>query len=99
MRREGYELMRPTPRSSRKRDRRQRHEPIELLFVDVPEAYIGVVTERLGPRKGRMTNMANLGSGRVRLEFRIPSRGLIGFRSEFLTATRGTGIMNTLFDG
>jgi GTP-binding protein len=72
---------------------------MELLVIDCPEEYIGVVTQQMGVRKGRMTKMINHGSGRVRMEFRVPSRGLIGFRSEFLTDTRGTGIMNHLFDG
>jgi GTP-binding protein len=74
-------------------------EPVEHLTVDVPEAYTGVVIEKLGPRKGEMTKMHNHGSGRVRLEFRVPSRGLIGLRGEMLTETRGTIVMNTLFDG
>jgi GTP-binding protein len=76
-----------------------RMEPVEHLTVDVPEAYTGVVIEKLGPRKGEMTKMHNHGSGRVRLEFRVPSRGLIGLRGEMLTETRGTIVMNTLFDG
>jgi GTP-binding protein len=75
------------------------YEPYECVVVDVPDAYIGVATERLGLRKGRMTKMANHGHGRARLEFRIPSRGLIGFRGEFLTSTRGTGLLTTMFDG
>jgi GTP-binding protein len=74
-------------------------EPVELVVLDVPDTFIGVVTERLGRRRGRMIKMHNPGFGRARLEFRIPSRGLIGFRSEFLTSTRGTGLLNTLFDG
>ena len=72
---------------------------MEQLVIDCPEDYVGVVTQKIGTRKGRMTNMVNHGTGRVRLEFRIPSRGLIGFRSEFLTDTRGTGLLNHLFDG
>ena len=75
------------------------HEPMELMVCDVPEASVGAVTERLGPRKGRMIDMSALGSGRTRLSFRIPARGLIGFRSEFLTITRGEGIMSAQFDG
>jgi GTP-binding protein len=67
--------------------------------IDCPEEYVGIVTQKIGTRKGRMTNMVNHGTGRVRLEFRIPSRGLIGFRSQFLTDTRGTGLLNHLFDG
>ncbi len=74
-------------------------EPIELVVIDVPEQFIGVVTERLGERRGRMVKMANPGFGRARLEYRVPSRGLIGFRGEFLTSTRGTGLLNTIFDG
>ncbi len=70
-----------------------------MLVIDTPEEHIGVLTQKLGPRKGKMLKMASYGSGRVRLEFRVPSRGLIGFRTEFLTDTRGTGIMNHRFDG
>jgi GTP-binding protein len=72
---------------------------MELMVCDVPESAVGVVTERLGPRKGRMMDMTALGSGRTRLTFRIPARGLVGFRSEFLTITRGEGIMSSQFDG
>src|SRR6185503_11203623 len=75
------------------------HEPMELVVVDVPEQFIGIVTERLGERRGRMTKMHNPGYGRARLEYRVPSRALIGFRGEFLTSTRGTGLLNTMFDG
>lgn len=74
-------------------------EPLELAVIDLPEEYVGVVTEKMGGRRGRLTKMINHGSGRVRLEFEVPSRGLIGFRSQFLTDTRGTGILNTLFVG
>ena len=74
-------------------------EPVENLFVDCDEEFLGVVTEKLAIRKGRMTNLVNNGSGRVRAEFSVPSRALIGYRDEFLTDTRGTGIMNTLFSG
>src|ERR1700757_157560 len=74
-------------------------EPVELLTVDVPEAFMGVVMQQLGERKGEVVNMHNHGYGRVRLEFRVPSRGLIGLRSELLTDTRGTIVMNSLFDG
>src|SRR6185295_12438662 len=77
----------------------QLHEPMEMLVIDCPEEFIGVVTQKMGARKGRMMKMINHGSGRVGMEFRIPSRGLIGFRSEFLTDTKGTGIMNHLFAG
>jgi GTP-binding protein len=72
---------------------------MEHLVIDCPEVHVGVATEAVAERRGRMTNMANHGTGRVRLEFRIPSRGLIGFRSQFLTDTRGTGLLNHLFDG
>jgi GTP-binding protein len=75
------------------------HEPVEVLLVDCPEEYVGAVTQKTGQRRGRLMKMINHGSGRVRIEFRIPSRGLIGFRTEFLTETRGTGILNHLFDG
>ena len=76
-----------------------RMERVEHDTIDVPEQFTGTVIEKLGPRKGEMTKMHNHGSGRVRLEFRVPSRGLIGLRSEMLTETRGTIVMNTLFDG
>ena len=97
MRREGYELSVSKPRILTRTIEDQRHEPVENLVVDCPEEYIGVVTEKVGARKGRMTKMVNHGSGRVRMEFRIPSRGLVGFRTEFLRDTRGSGIMNHLF--
>jgi GTP-binding protein len=100
MRREGYEMSVGKPEViTRRIDDGPLHEPMEQLVIDCPEDYIGVVTQQMGVRKGRMTKMINHGSGRVRIEFRVPSRGLIGFRSEFLTDTRGTGIMNHLFDG
>jgi GTP-binding protein len=99
MRREGYELAVSKPEVITRRVNDQVHEPMEKLVIDCPEEFVGVVTEKVGRRKGRMTNMVNHGTGRVRLEFRIPSRGLIGFRSQFLTDTRGTGLLNHLFDG
>ncbi len=99
MRREGYEVQLGNPEVITKHEGGVDFEPYELVVVDVPDAYIGVATERLGLRKGRMTKMANHGHGRARLEFRIPSRGLIGFRGEFLTSTRGTGLLTTMFDG
>ncbi len=74
-------------------------EPVEKLTVDVPEEFVGVVMEQLGARKGEVLNMHNHGYGRVRIEFRVPSRGLIGLRSQLLTDTRGTIVMNSLFDG
>jgi GTP-binding protein len=99
MRREGYEMSVGKPEVITRRIDDKLHEPMELLVIDCPEDYIGVVTQQMGVRKGRMMKMINHGSGRVRMEFRVPSRGLIGFRSEFLTDTRGTGILNHLFDG
>ena len=99
MRREGYELSVSQPETITKDINGKMHEPMELLVIDCPEEFIGVVTQKLGVRKGRMMKMSNHGHGRVRIEFRIPSRGLIGFRSEFLTDTRGTGLLNHLFDG
>lgn len=99
MRREGFELSVGKPEVITRTVDGALHEPMEQLVVDVPEEFIGVVTQKLGSRKGRMTKMVNHGTGRVRLEFRLPSRGLIGFRSEFLTDTRGTGLLNSLFDG
>jgi GTP-binding protein len=99
MRREGFELMAGRPEIVTKMVDGVRMEPVEHLTIDVPEQFIGVVIEKLGPRKGEMTKMHNHGSGRARLEFRVPSRGLIGLRSEMLTETRGTIVMNSLFDG
>ncbi|MBI5709292.1 MAG: translational GTPase TypA [Candidatus Eisenbacteria bacterium] len=99
MRREGYELAVSRPEVITRTVEGVRHEPMERLVIDCPEEFVGIVTEKIGRRKGRMTNMVNHGTGRVRLEFRIPSRGLIGFRSQFLTDTRGTGLLNHLFDG
>jgi GTP-binding protein len=99
MRREGYELMVSKPTVVTREIDGKLHEPIELLVIDVPEDFIGVVSQLLAVRKGKMTKMVHAGSSRVRLEFNVPSRGLIGFRSRFLTDTRGTGIMNALFDG
>jgi GTP-binding protein len=99
MRREGYELSVAQPETITKQVDGKTFEPMENLVIDCPEDFIGVVTQKLGTRKGRMTKMSNNGHGRVRLEFRIPARGLIGFRSEFLTDTRGTGLLNHLFDG
>ncbi|HKR32542.1 MAG TPA: translational GTPase TypA [Terriglobales bacterium] len=99
MRREGYELMVGKPEIVTRRIDGKLMEPVEHLTIDIPENFIGVVIEKLGPRKGEMTKMHNHGYGRVRLEFRVPSRGLIGLRSELLTDTRGTIVMNALFDG
>ena len=98
MRREGYEFQVSKPEVIIKEENGQKLEPVERVLIDIPEEYIGIVTEKLGSRKGRMVNMVNHGSGRVRLEFLIPSRGLIGYRSEFKTDTRGEGLINTIFD-
>ena len=99
IRREGHELAVGRPEVVTRTIDGVLHEPMEILVVDCPEDFVGVVTQKVGTRRGRMTHMVNHGSGRVRMEFRLPSRGLIGFRTEFLTDTRGTGIMNQLFDG
>jgi GTP-binding protein len=99
MRREGYELMVGKPEIVTKPVGGKVMEPIERLMIDIPEEFIGVVMEKLGTRKAEMQKMHNHGYGRVRLEFRVPSRGLIGLRSELLTDTRGTIVMNSLFDG
>ena len=99
MRREGYELMVGKPEILTRSINGQLHEPLEMLIIDCPETFLGVVIEKLGSRKGKMVKMVNHGSGRVRLEFHVPTRGLIGLRSEILTDTRGTAIMNSLFHG
>lgn len=99
MRREGYELSLSKPRIITREVDGRVVEPFELAVVDVPEGFVGIVTEMLSSRRGQMTKMINNGFGRVRLEFEIPSRGLIGLRSQFLTDTRGTGILNTLVIG
>lgn len=99
LRREGYELSVGRPRVIYKQKGGSLLEPIEHLFINCEEAFTGIVTEKLSQRKGRMTNLVNHGTGRVRLEFSIPSRGLIGYRNEFLTDTRGTGIMNSYLQG
>ncbi len=99
MRREGYEVEVGQPEVITRSEDGQRLEPMEHLVVDCPEEYIGVVTQKVGVRRGQMVKMTNHGTGRVRLEYRIPARGLIGYRSEFLTDTRGTGLLNHLFDG
>lgn len=97
MRREGYEVQVSRPQVVTQKIDGVLHEPIEIAVIDVPDQFIGVVTEAMGRRKGTMTKMINHGHGRVRMEFEIPSRGLIGFRNEFLTETKGTGLLNTLF--
>jgi GTP-binding protein len=99
MRREGYELTVGKPQVVTKEVDGKVHEPVERLTVDVPEEHMGAVTQLMGVRKGRMDNMSNHGSGWVRLEFVVPSRGLIGFRTEFLTQTRGTGIAHSIHEG
>jgi len=99
MRREGYEFMVSKPHVITRQEGDRILEPIERLFIDVPEVFVGVLTEKLAVRKGRLVNLVNKGSGRVNLEFTIPARGLIGFRSHFLTDTKGSGVMNTLFEG
>ncbi len=97
MRREGYELQVSKPEAITRQINGRLLEPVEQVVIDCPEEFIGVVTEAVGRRKGQMTKMVNHGTGRVRLEFETPSRGLIGFRNEFLTETKGTGLLNTLF--
>ncbi len=99
MRREGYEMTVGRPEILTRVAGGSREEPIELLVVDCPEAFAHAVSQKVSARKGRMSKMVNHGTGRVRMEFRIPSRGLIGFRAEFLSDTRGTGILNHVFDG
>ena len=99
MRREGYELMVSKPQVITKEENGKTLEPMEKVFLDIPEDKVGILTEKLSARKGKMTDLQNHGTGRVNLEFSIPSRGLIGFRSQFLTDTQGAGIMNKLFDG
>jgi GTP-binding protein len=99
LRREGYELVAGKPQIVVRRENGKLLEPVELLVVDCPESFTGLVIETLGSRRGQMTKMVNHGSGRVRLELRIPSRGLIGLRSQLLTETRGTALLHSLFDG
>ncbi|AYF54725.1 translational GTPase TypA [Clostridium novyi] len=99
MRREGYEFQVSKPSVIFHEQDGKKHEPIEYLTIDVPEEFMGVVMEKLGPRKAEMINMSSAVNGYSRLEFRIPARGLIGFRNEFMTDTKGNGIMNHVFDG
>ncbi len=99
IRREGYELEAGKPRIITREENGTVLEPMELLVVDCPEEFVGPVTQKVGTRKGQMLRMVNHGTGRVRLEYRIPARGLIGYRSEFLTDTKGAGLLNHLFDG
>jgi GTP-binding protein len=98
MRREGYELMVSRPQVITKEQNGQTVEPVERLFLDIPEEFIGKITEKLAVRKGRLESLVNKGSGRVSMEFLVPSRGLIGFRSQFLTDTKGGGVMNSLLE-
>ena len=99
MRREGYEFMVSKPQVIVKLINNKKFEPMEKVFLDIPEEMVGPVTEKLSARKGKMTNLQNNGTGRINLEFLVPSRGLIGFRSQFMTDTKGAGLMNKLFDG
>ena len=99
MRREGFEFCVSRPEVIYRHEDGQKLEPLEKLLVDCEEQFLGVVTEKLSLRKGKMTNLVNNGKGRARIEFSVPSRALIGYRDEFLTDTRGTGIMNSIFDG
>lgn len=99
MRREGFEFSVGRPEVIYKQIDGKRHEPIEHLFIDCEDAYMGIVTEKLSRRKGHMLNMTNHETGRIRIEFSIPSRSLIGYRDEFLTDTKGTGIMNSYLSG
>jgi GTP-binding protein len=99
MRREGYELALGMPEIVLREEDGQKLEPLERVVIDVPDEFVGTVTQRLGERRGQLDRMHNLGFGRTRLEVVVPSRGLIGYRSQFLTETRGTGLMSTLFEG
>jgi GTP-binding protein len=99
MRREGFELSVSNPEVLTRMHEGRRQEPLELVVLDIPEAYMGVVLEKMAIRKGKMTKMVNHGSGRVRLEFHVPTRGLLGVRTEVMTDTRGTAVMSRLFEG
>jgi GTP-binding protein len=99
MRREGFEMEVGKPQIITREAQGRTLEPMEQLVIDIPEGFIGAVTQKVGPRRATMTKMVNHGTGRVRLEYRLPARGLIGYRTEFLTDTRGTGLLNHLFDG
>ena len=99
MRREGFELSLGSPRIILREVDGKKHEPLELAVIDVPEEYVGVVTEKLSSRRGQVIKLSNHGSGRVRLEMKVPTRGLIGYRSQFLTDTRGSGLLNTIVIG
>ncbi|HKG02702.1 MAG TPA: translational GTPase TypA [Conexibacter sp.] len=99
MRREGFEMTVGKPQVVTQEIDGVLHEPMELMTIDIPDEYVGVITQLLATRKGRMGEMVNHGTGWVRMEYRVPARGLIGFRTEFLTETRGTGILHHVFDG
>jgi GTP-binding protein len=99
MRREGYELAISNPEVITRTEDGVRKEPLELFVLDLPESYMGIVLEKMAMRKGKMVKMVNHGSGRVRLDFHVPTRGLIGIRTEIMTDTRGTAVMNALFEG
>jgi len=99
MRREGFELMVGKPEIVTRTENGKKFEPVERLVIDIPENFIGIIMETIGGRRGEMTKMSNHGSGRVRLDFKIPSRGLIGLRSQLLTDTRGTALIHSIFDG
>jgi len=99
MRREGFELTVGKPQVVTREINGKLHEPVEALTIDVPEDYVGVVSQLIALRKGRMEQMINHGTGWVRMDFRVPARGLIGFRTEFMTETRGTGMLHHVFDG
>jgi GTP-binding protein len=99
MRREGYEFMVSNPNVITKEIDGQLCEPFERLFLDIPEEYMGIMTSKLSSRKGLLVNITNSGNGRVNMELKVPSRSLIGFRSQFLTDTKGAGVINTIFDG
>ena len=99
VRREGFELTVGKPQVVTKMIDGKLHEPMERLTIDAPEDYLGVITQLMALRKGRMEQMVNHGTGWIRMDFKVPSRGLIGFRTEFLTETRGTGLLHHVFDG
>src|SRR2546422_7968056 len=99
MRREGFELMVGKPEIVTRTENGMKLEPVERLVIDIPEKFIGIIMETIGGRRGEMTKMSNHGSGRVRLDFKIPSRGLIGLRSQLLTDTRGTALIHSIFEG
>jgi GTP-binding protein len=99
MRREGFELMVGKPEIVVRNENGKKMEPLERLVIDVPENFIGIIMETIGSRRGEMLKMSNHGSGRVRMDFKIPSRGLIGLRSQLLTDTRGTALIHSIFEG